>query len=56
MMDSKRIEDLREAATRALIRYGYDHAQAREAVRRALEKAVDAISVEELVKRSLTHV
>lgn len=59
-MDSKRIEDFRAAATRALIAYGYDRLQAQEAVRRALgdwmKDVEDTISLEELVKRSLTHV
>lgn len=53
---NERIEALQDAATKALIAYGYDRLQAHEAVRRALKNFPNASSVEELVKLSLTHV
>ena len=43
-------------AVSALVTLGYDRRQAEEAVRRALKDLKGAASVEDVIKRSLTHV
>jgi Holliday junction DNA helicase RuvA len=43
-------------AVAALVTLGYDRRQAEEAVRRALKDLKGAASVEDVIKRSLTHV
>jgi Holliday junction DNA helicase RuvA subunit len=43
-------------AVGALVSLGYDRRQAEEAVRRALKDLKDGASVEDVIKRSLTHV
>ena len=43
-------------AVGALVALGYDRRQAEEAVRRALKDVKGEASVEDVIKRSLTHV
>jgi Holliday junction resolvasome RuvABC DNA-binding subunit len=55
-MDSKGIEVTQESVVQGLIALGYDEAHAKEAVRRAFKDAKGAVSLEDLIKKSLGHV
>lgn len=55
-MDSKGSEVTQESVVQGLIALGYDEAHAKEAVRRAFKDVKGAVSLEDLIKKSLGHV